>query len=287
MEMTIDQLIDKANLIREEIIKMLVNAGSGHAAGPLGAADFFTGLYFSGRFNYRVDDPWWEERDRLVMSAGHVVPVLYATLAEAGFFPKSELMSLRKINSRLQGHPHVRSLPGIENSAGPLGQGISQAVGMALSAKMDHKNWRVICFMSDGEQDEGQVWEAYMSAVKYELSNLLIVIDRNKIQIDGFTSEVMPLEPLAGKLAAFGLNVIEIDGNDMSEVIRGLDLARAEVGKPSVIVLKTVPGKGVSFMENKPEWHGTVPAGVGEAVKAIEDIHRLRTLNGQIISEDD
>lgn len=285
MERSIEELQDKANVIREEIIKMLVNAGSGHSAGPLGVAEFFTALYLGGGLKVKADEPWWEERDRLVMSAGHVVPVLYVALAETGFFPRSELMSLRAINSRLQGHPHVRSLPGIENTAGPLGQGISQAMGMALVAKMDHKAWRVVCFMSDGEQEEGQVWEAYLAAAKYGLNNLTIAIDRNNIQIDGYTEQVMPLEPLAAKLTAFGLNVISIDGHNIEQILDALNMAKAVYEKPTAIILNTIPGKGVSFMENKYEWHGKPPMELGEAVRAIEDIHDLRTLGGNIMSE--
>ena len=193
----------KANEIRAEVIKMLVEAGTGHPAGALGAADFWTLLYLGGLIKINPQDPWNEDRDRVVLSAGHYCPVLYAVLAEAGFFPKEELSSLRKIDSRLQGHPVARMLPGIENSSGTLGQGISVAVGMALAARMDKKKHRVICFMGDGEQNEGQVWEAYMSVAKYKLSNLTIVIDRNNIQIDGHTEDVMPLEPLEKKLKHF------------------------------------------------------------------------------------
>lgn len=277
--MKIEELQDKANRIRRMVIKMLVAAGSGHTAGPLGAADFFTGLYFGGAINYRADEPTWEDRDRVVLSAGHYCPVLYAVLAEAGFFGKEELFSLRKINSRLQGHPHycptseVGQLPGIENTSGPLGQGVSVAVGMAMVSKMDKKDWRVICFMGDGEQNEGEVWEAYMAAVKFDLNNLTFVIDRNKIQIDGFTEKVMPLEPLKAKLSAFGLEVFDIDGHNIEEILQTLKITKI-VGKPSVIILNTVPGKGVSFMENKPEWHGKVPNSE-EAVMAVEEISKI------------
>jgi len=289
--MEIRELQDKANEIREEIIKMLVNAGSGHSAGPLGAADFFTALYFGDVIRYRPDEPGWEDRDRVILSAGHYCPVFYATLAEAGFFPKSELSSLRKIGSRLQGHPHksyglgADQLPGVENTSGPLGQGVSVAVGMALAAKLDKKDTRIICFMSDGEQNEGQVWEAYMTASKFDLGNLTLVIDRNNIQIDGYTEEVMPLEPFKVKLESFGLRVVEVDGHDIEEILQALKMSRVMFDKPTAIILKTTPGKGVEFMENLPEWHGKPPMAPGEAVEALEEIHKIRTLGGRIISE--
>ena len=284
IDMKIEELQDKANKIREMIIKMLVEAGSGHSAGPLGAADFFTCLYFGDVMNYRVKEPEWEDRDRLVLSAGHYCPVLYAVLAEAGFFPKEELETLRRIGSRLQGHPHINSLPGVETSSGPLGQGVSQAVGMALAAKLDKKDTRIVCFMGDGEQNEGQVWEAYMSVAKFSLSNLTLVVDRNNIQIGGHTKEVMPLEPFKAKLLAFGLEVFEIDGHNIKEILETMKMVKT-VGKPSVIVLNTIPGKGVEFMEDLSEWHGKPPVGPGEAVEALEDLHNIRTLGGRIISE--
>lgn len=282
--MRIEELQDKANKVREMVIKMLVNAGSGHSAGPLGSADFFTGLYFGDVINYKIDEPWWEDRDRVVLSAGHYCPVLYTILAEVGFFPKEELDSLRKIGSRLQGHPHVKSLPGVENTSGPLGQGVSVAVGMALAGKLDKKDWQVICFMSDGEQNEGQVWEAYMSASKFGLGNLTFVLDRNNIQIDGHTETVMPLEPLKAKLSAFGLEVFDVDGHNIKEIIETLKMSKS-VEKPSVIILNTVPGKGVEFMENVSEWHGKPPMKTGEAAEALKNIHEIRTLGGKIISE--
>ncbi|HEX9008000.1 MAG TPA: transketolase [Patescibacteria group bacterium] len=277
-------LAEKANEIRETIIKILTNAGTGHPAGALGSADFWTLLYFGGLIKYDAKNPWWEERDRVVLSAGHYCPVLYTVLAEAGFFPKEELMTLRQINSRLQGHPVARCVPGIETSSGPLGQGISQAVGMALAGKMDNKKWKVICFMGDGEQDEGQVWEAYMSASKYKLNNLLIVIDRNNIQIDGHTEDVMPLEPLRDKLQSFGLNVLEIDGHNLEQIEEAFGMAKVNFNKPSVIVLKTIPGKGVDFMENEPSWHGKAP-GIGEAVQALNELEEIQTLGGKVIND--
>lgn len=273
---SVSWLENKAKIIREEVIKMLTNAGSGHTAGPMGSADFWVALYLAELINYRADEPWWEDRDRVVLSAGHYCPVLYATLAEVGFFEKSELSTLRKINSRLQGHPVVRCLPGIEVSSGPLGQGISQAIGMAITARLEGKSWRTICFLSDGEQNEGQVWEGYMLAGKEKLNNLTLVIDRNHIQIDGTTEQVMPLEPLKAKLLAFNLNVLEVNGNDFEEIIEAFERARAETQKTSVIILKTIPGKGVSFMENDYDWHGKVPT----AEEAVASLRELRNYIG-------
>jgi len=252
-------LRERAKRIRKNIVRMLSISGSGHSGGPLGSADFWTALYLGGVINYRVNEPDWENRDRVIVSAGHYAPVVYATLAEAGFFPEEELWTLRRLGSRLQGHPVKGSLPGIETSSGPLGQGVSVAVGMALAARLDKKKWRVICFMGDGEQNEGQVWEAYMLAGKEKLSNLLVVIDRNEIQVDGDTEEVLPLEPLVAKLQAFNLEVVEIDGHNVSKIVEELRRGSYRSEKPTVMILKTVPGKGVSFMEGKFVWHGKVP----------------------------
>lgn len=265
------QLIEKAREVRKEIIRMLTNAESGHTAGPLGSADFWVALYLGGIVKFRANEPESEDRDRVVLSAGHYCPVLYAVLAEAGFFDKSELATLRRINGRLQGHPVVGCVPGIETSSGPLGQGISQAVGMALSARLDGKQWRTICFMGDGEQDEGQVWEAYMLAGKEKLNNLTLIIDRNEIQIDGRTEAVMPLEPLRHKLTAFNLNVIEIDGHDFGQIDDAFIQAKAVMDKTTVIILKTTSGKGVSFMENDFTWHGKVPT-PEEALVALREL---------------
>ena len=274
----------KANEIRVEVIKMLVEAGTGHPAGALGSADFWTLLYLGGLIKVYPQDPWNEERDRVVLSAGHYCPVLYAVLAEAGFFPKEELSSLRKIDSRLQGHPVARMLPGIENSSGTLGQGISVAVGMALAARMDNEKYRVICFTGDGEQNEGQVWEAYMSAAKLKLSNLTVVIDRNNIQIDGHTEDVMPLEPFGEKLKAFGFAVIEVDGHNMEEMEKAMNMAKVTFEKPTAIVLHTTPGKNVDFMENDYAWHGRAP-GMGETVQALMELKRIRTLEGRVVND--
>lgn len=271
----------KANRIRELVVKMLTESGSGHPAGALGSADFWTWLYFGGLLKHNPMNPWSEDRDRVVLSAGHYCPVQYAVLAEAGYFSVDELSTLRKVGSRLQGHPVARMLPGIENSSGPLGQGISVAVGMALADKMDKKNRKVVCFMGDGEQNEGQVWEAYMSASKFKLSNLLVVIDRNNIQIDGFTETVMPLEPLTNKLESFGFRVMEINGHDFEEIEKSYRMFEVTHDKPSAIVLRTIPGKGVDFMENRYEWHGKAPV-VGEAVQALMELKNLRTLEGRV-----
>lgn len=284
MQHSVEELSEKAREIREMVIKMLVNAGSGHSAGPLGSADFWTALYFGGLLNFNPQDPWNEGRDRVVLSAGHYCPVLYSCLAKVGYFPESELESLRQIGSRLQGHPVARKVPGIENTSGPLGQGISQAIGMALSARMDQKKWRTICFMGDGEQDEGQCWEAYMLAGREKLNNLTIVIDRNNIQIDGHTEQVMPLESLRAKLEAFNLNVLEVDGHDFMDIFEAMKTARIVYEKTTVIILHTIPGKGVEFMEGDPVWHGKVPS-VGEAVQALADIKHIRTLGGRIVND--
>lgn len=253
-----DKLLLMANTIRQDIIQMLVEAKSGHPGGSLGLTDVFTALYFK-IMNHNPKKPDWDERDRFVLSNGHVCPVLYATLANSGYFPKDELATLRKINSKLQGHPHKGTLPGIENSSGPLGQGISQAVGMAIVSKREAKKWKVYSVLGDGELNEGQVWEAFMLASKYKLDNLVIFIDRNNIQIDGTSDQVMPLEPLADKMASFGFHTIELDGNDIYAIISAVEKCQSIHNKPHAIIAKTIPGKGVSFMEGKFEWHGKSP----------------------------
>ena len=270
----------KANSIREDIIKMLLEAGSGHSAGPLGMADIFTALYFN-ILNYDPAKPDWEERDRLVLSNGHICPVLYATMAHAGFFPIEELKTLRKLGSRLQGHPHRSALPGLETTSGPLGSGLSEAAGMALVAKMDNKKWHVYCLTSDGEHDEGNTWEAVMFAPKYKLNNLTVLIDRNNIQIDGFTENIMPLDNIRAKYEAFGWFVIEIDGHNIRQIIDAFNEAKAIAEKPTVIIAHTIPGKGVDFMENDYKWHGS-PPNAEQAKKALDE---LRTLGGKIRSE--
>ena len=279
-ESKIRQLESIANTIREDIISMLLEAGSGHSAGPLGMADVFTALYFHIA-KISPKKPRDEKRDRILLSNGHICPVWYATLARAGFFPVAELKTLRKLHSRLQGHPHRGSLPGIENTGGPLGQGLSQAVGVALALKLNKSRSRVFCLMSDGEQEEGQTWEAAMSAGKYRLNNLVAIMDRNNIQIDGETEFVMPLEPLADKYRAFNWHVIEVDGHNMRDIIDACDQARSIIEKPTLILAHTTPGKGVDFMENDYEWHGKTPT----KEQARDALKQLRTLGGRITSE--
>ncbi len=278
--MTIQDLQAKSNEIRQDIIKMLLEAGSGHSAGPLGMTDVFTALYFDV-LNHKPDNPSWEERDRLFLSNGHICPVRYATMAHAGYFPKSELMTLRKLGSRLQGHPERERLPGVETTSGPLGSGLAQAAGYAYAARMDGKKFRVYCVCSDGEHDAGNHWEAVLFAGKNNLNNLTAIVDRNNIQIDGHTEDVMPLEPLKAKYEAFNWHVLDIDGHNIEEIIDACNHAKAVFENPTVIIAHTIPGKGVSFMENLPEWHGK-PPNVEEAKKAL---HELRTLGGKIKSE--
>lgn len=273
-------LVGKARETRVEIIKMLAKAESGHTAGAMGAADLFASLYFGGLINYKRDEPYWEERDRVVLSCGHYAPVWYATLALAGFFPVEELKTLRKLGSRLQGHPvkqvsfigsNYQQLPGVENTGGPLGQGVSVAVGMALAGRMDKKKWKVVCVGSDAEQQEGQTWEAYQTAAKYGLGNLTFVIDRNEIQISGNLHEVMPIEPLRDKLTAFGLRVFEINGNNIPEILEVFEKTKLFPDQPKAIIMKTMAGKGVSFMEGDFRWHGKAPT-KEEAEKALEEL---------------
>ncbi len=291
MQSSIRDLELKANEIRQDIIKMLISAKSGHSAGPLGMADVFTALYF-GIMNFDPKNPQKSDRDRFVLSCGHICPVWYATLAHAGFFPVSELATLRKLGTRLHGHPHNEVLPGAENSSGPLGQGLSQAAGMAyVGLNMKKEPWRVYCVMSDGEQQEGQTWEAAMFAGKYNLRNLTAFVDRNNIQIDGYTENVMPLEPFRAKYEAFGWTVIDVDGHNIKEIIDAANKAKAIAENPTLIICHTIPGKGVDFMEYRYEWHGTPPdvseiAGAphkGEQAKKALD--ELRTLGGKIASE--
>jgi len=280
---SLKELQEKANDIRKDIIKMLEHAGSGHSAGPLGLADIFTALYFN-LLKHDPANPDWPERDILLLSNGHCVPVLYATMAHAGYFPRKELMTLRQFGSRLQGHPERLRLPGLENTSGPLGCGLSQAAGMALAMRMDQTSHRwVYVITGDGELDEGNNWEAIMLASKYKLNNIIAIVDRNNIQIDGPTEQVMPLESLRDKWEAFGWHVLEIDGNDIETVIDAVNMAKAIVEKPVVILAHTIPGKGVDFMEYDFHWHG-VPPNHEQAVKALKE---LRTLGGKIESESD
>lgn len=272
--MDIKDLQLKATEIRQSIIEMLLEAGSGHSAGSLGMADVFTALYFEV-LNIDPAKPNKVDRDRLLLSCGHICPVLYATLAHRGFFPRAELKTLRKFSSRLQGHPHIGSLPGIETTSGPLGQGLSQAIGMSLAALMDEADYQVYAVLSDGEHNEGQLWEAIMFAGKNKLHNLTAIVDRNNIQIDGFTEDVMPLEPLAEKYRSFNWHVLEVDGHNINEVVSALRHARAVFEKPTVIIAHTIPGKGVDFMESDYRWHGKAP-NPKEASVAIKEIRSLK-----------
>jgi transketolase len=279
--MTILQLEKKAYDIRIDIIKMLERAKSGHSAGPLGLADILTALYFD-ILKHDPKKPDWDQRDIFLLSNGHCVPVQYAAMAHAGYFDKKELMTLRQFGTRLQGHPERTKLPGLENTSGPLGCGLSQAAGIALAMRMnkDHHRW-VYCVLGDGEQNEGNIWEAAMLAGKYKLNNIIAITDRNNIQIDGPTEVVMPLEDLRAKWEAFGWHVIEIDGNNMEAIIDACAMGRAIVEKPVMIIAHTIPGKGVDFMEYDFHWHGMPP----NAEQATEALHELRTLQGKIRGE--
>ena len=271
----------KANVIRQSVIRMLEAAGSGHSAGPMGLADIFTALYFDV-LKHDPKNPDWEERDILVLSNGHCVPVRYAAMAEAGYFPKSELLTLRKLGSRLQGHPERLRLPGLEGTSGPLGCGLSQACGMALAFRMNKQSHRhIYVTMGDGELDEGNVWEAAMLAPKYNLNAITAIVDRNNIQIDGPTESVMPLNDLRKKWESFGWHVLEIDGNDIEAVIDACAMAKAITEQPVCILAYTIPGKGVDFMEYDFHWHGVPP----NKEQAREALHDLRTLRGKIKGE--
>jgi len=288
----IKELELKANDIRQTIIEMLIEAGSGHTAGPLGMADVFTLLYFHA-LRHDPKHPEWSERDRLILSNGHICPVLYATMAHAGYFSVEECKTLRKFGSRLQGHPHREWLPALETSSGPLGSGLSQAVGMALAERMDHGKQSskfFYCMLGDGELDCGQIWEAVMLAGKEKLHNLIGIIDRNNIQIDGFTEDIMPLEPLKDKWESFGWHVQEIDGHNMEAINNAIQEAKAIFNKPSVIIAHTIPGKGVDFTERRFEWHGNPPGKgpvdvVPKEKQGVEALNELRTLRGLIRSE--
>lgn len=278
-----EELAITANNIRESIIAMLLEAGSGHTAGPLGMTDIFTALYFE-ILKHNPKKPDWEERDRVVLSNGHICPILYAAMAHAGYFDVSELMTLRKFGTRLQGHPHREYLPMLENSSGPLGSGLSQAAGMALGLRMDHGNSAdqyVYCLTGDGELDEGNNWEAIMLAGKEKLRNLIVFVDRNNIQIDGFTENIMPLDSLSAKWEAFNWHVQEIDGHNFEDIVGAVNRAKAVFEKPSVIIARTIPGKGVKEFERDYHWHGKTP-NKDEAKMALKE---LRTLGGKIKSE--
>ncbi|MFH0907114.1 MAG: transketolase [bacterium] len=280
--MNIKELKQQANTVRKDIIEMLTEAKSGHSAGSLGMADVFTALYFGDVVKYDSKKPDWDERDMVILSNAHICPVWYAVLARAGYFPVEKLKTLRKLGSSLQGHPNRLMVPGVETSGGSLGQGLSIACGMAYSFnKLDNKkNW-VWCLTSDGEHDEGQMWEAAMFAGKNRLFNITQIMDRNNIQIDGFTEDVMPLEPIKDKYEAFGWHVLEVDGHNMEEIIDACNKSKAIFEKPSLIIAHTIPGKGVDFIEWKYSWHGKAPCDE-DAKKAMEC---LRTLEGKIKGE--
>ena len=269
---TCKQLEQHASSVRRSIITMLEHAGSGHTAGALGLADIMTALYFAV-LHVSPENPDWDERDLFVMSNGHCAPVLYATLAERGFFPRTELATLRQFGSRLQGHPERQALPGVETTSGPLGSGLSQALGMAYHVRYLHPQPKrfVYCLMGDGELDEGNIWEAAMFASKYNLGNMIGIVDRNNIQIGGSTEDVMPLEDLRGKWRSFGWHVQEINGHNMESICEAMSMARAVTDRPSVIIAHTIPGKGVDFMEGDYHWHGKV-ATVEEAQRALAQL---------------
>lgn len=276
----VKELEVKANLIRQTLIEMLVEAGSGHTAGPLGMADIFTAFYFH-ILVHDPKNPQWEERDRLILSNGHITPVRYAAMAHAGYFPMELTKTLRKFGSPLQGHPERERLPAVETTSGPLGSGLGQAAGIAYGARMDGKKFRVYCLMSDGEQDAGNTWESAMFAGNNKLSNLTGIIDRNNIQINGMTEEVMPLEPLRAKYEAFNWHVIEVDGHNIEEFADAVEEAKAIFEKPTVIVAHTIPGKGVKEIEFDYNWHGKPP----NQEQAAKFLNELRTLGGKIKSE--
>ena len=270
-----------ANKIRQDIIKSLAEAGSGHSAGPLGMADVLAVLYFNV-LKHDPKNPSWEERDYFVLSAGHICPVLYATMANAGYFPEAELMTLRKLGTRLQGHPHRTALPGLETTSGPLGSGLSQAAGMAYGLRMDQRPNRVFCVTSDGEHNEGNIWEAVMFAAKNKLGSLTAILDRNYIQIDGNTEDVMPFDPVKEKYLAFNWNVIEIDGNNIEEILPALSQAKKLRDKPTMVIARNIPGKGVSFMENNYEWHGKPPTPEQAEIALAElECRREKIIEGQ------
>lgn len=274
---TVQQLREIANRLREDVITMLLAAGSGHSAGPLGMADVFAALYFSV-LKHDPRNPRWHERDYILLSNGHICPAWYAALAEAGYFPTSELTTLRKLGSRLQGHPHLGSLPGVENTSGPLALGLSQAAGIALGLKMDGKPNRVFCLLSDGEHQEGQTWEAYLFAGHRKLGNLTVLIDRNHIQIDGETEDVLDINPLKQKLESFRWHVLDIDGHDIAQIVDACQTAQREHHRPTAIICNTIPGKGVAFMEQQYQWHGQPP----NRSQAQSALHYLRSLGGNI-----
>lgn len=288
-ETKLKELEELAQKARKLLIEMLVEAKSGHTAGPLGMADIFTAMYFH-ILNHDPKKPDWEDRDRLMLSNGHIVPIRYVSMAMAGYFPVEELKTLRKFGTRLQGHPEREKLPGLESTSGPLGSGLSQAAGIAYAARMDGKKFRTYCLMSDGEHDAGNTWEGIMFAGKYKLHNLTAVIDRNNIQIDGMTEDIMPLEPLKDKYEAFNWHVLEVDGHNIERFVDAIEQAKAIYEKPTVIIAHTIPGKGIEEIEFDYKWHGDPPGKGPEDVwpkgeQGKKMLDELRTLGGKIKSE--
>jgi transketolase len=277
MKHTTEELEDISKEVRKDVIKMLLGAGYGHSAGSLGMVDVFVALYY-GVLLHDPKNPEWEDRDRLILSNGHICPARYAVMAHSGYFDHKELMHLGEMGGILQGHPDKRYLPAVETTSGPLGSGLSQASGIAHAARMDKKRFRVFVITSDGEHNEGNHWEAVMFAGKNNLSNLTMIVDRNNIQIDDFTENIMPLEPLAEKYKAFGWSVLEIDGHNIEEIINACNKARAIYENPTVIIAHTIPGKGVDFMENNPNWHAKAPNDE-QAKLALKEI---RTMQGRV-----
>ncbi|WP_372998125.1 transketolase [Lutispora sp.] len=270
----LEQLKEKANIIRKDIIEMLAEAKSGHPGGSLSAVEILTYLYFK-EMNVDPSNPQWQDRDRFILSKGHGAPVLYSTLAEKGYFPKGELMKLRKTGAMLQGHPDMKGTPGVDMSTGSLGQGLSASNGMALAAKLDNKNYRVYALLGDGEMQEGQVWEAAMTSAHYKLDNLTVFIDNNGLQIDGTNEEVKNINPIEDKWKVFGWHVITIDGHDLQQIEKAVEDAKNTKGKPTAIIAKTVKGKGVSFMENQVGWHGVAP-NAEQKEQALKELEVLK-----------
>lgn len=276
--MTVTEIARKANLMRQDIITMLAASKSGHPGGSLSAADIVATLYF-GEMRLRPEEPKWEDRDRFVLCKGHAAPVLYAALAEKGYFPKEEITGLRQTGHMLQGHPDMKKTPGVDMSTGSLGQGLSIANGMALAAKLDNKDYRVYALLGDGEMAEGQVWEAAMAAAHYKLDNLTAVLDLNGLQIDGPTNSVMSSDPIHDKWKAFGWNVLEVDGHDLEDILEALAQAKVVKGQPTILIAHTIKGKGVSFMENQVGWHGNAP-NADQAAQALTELHEEATRLG-------
>ncbi|MDH5363765.1 MAG: transketolase [Dehalococcoidia bacterium] len=268
--LSIEELKEMAKKLRRHVITMTATAGSGHPGGSLSAADIITALYFRA-MHHNPQNPQWPDRDRFIMSKGHAAPILYAALAESGYFPIAELATLRKLDSRLQGHTDRNLTPGVEMSAGSLGMGLSFGIGVALAARLDHRDYRTYVLLSDGECDEGQTWEAALSAAHFKLDNLTVIVDRNRIQLTGWTRDIMNLEPLSQKWQAFGWHTIDIDGHDFNQILAAFQEAEKIKNKPPIIIARTIKGKGVSFMENNPKFHGKAPT-PEEAERALKEL---------------